>query len=227
MLAIIPARGGSKGLIRKNIKDFLGKPLIAYTIKEALKTKAISRLIVSTEDAEIAEIAEKYGAEVPFMRPVELATDSSLGIDVLKYTIERLEKEEGIKISEFMVLQATSPLRTHDDIDNSIKLFRDKNADSVFGFCRELHPISWHKYLTEEGKFENIFEDKITNRQDERASYFPNGAIFIYKRELLDKRVFYTQNSYAYIMDRDRSVDIDTQSDFEYAEYLMNKRNKE
>lgn len=223
MLAIIPARGGSKGLPGKNIKELNGKPLISYTIEAAKASQYISRIIISTDDEAIADLAVRCGAECPFMRPNFLAQDTSRAIDAFRYTIERLENEGGVKISEFIVLQPTSPLRTTQDIDSAIEIFQTKKADSVISYCAEHHPVRWHKYINGEGKFENIFEDKIGNRQEERVSYFPNGAVFVFKTELIDKEQYYTENSYAYIMDRKKSIDIDTLEDFEYVEFLMNK----
>lgn len=223
MLAIIPARGGSKGLPGKNIKLLHGKPLITYTIEAAKAAKFISRVIISTDDAEIAKVAIRYGAECPFMRPEFLATDEAKSIDVLKYTLARLEQENGSTINEFILLQPTSPLRTAEEIDEAITLFHEKNADSVISYCVEHHPIKWHKYVDENGKFESIFETTINNRQAERETYFPNGAIYVFKRELIDAEQYYTKNSYAYIMDRKKSIDIDTIDDFEYVEFLMSK----
>ncbi|MXS72240.1 acylneuraminate cytidylyltransferase family protein [Flavobacteriaceae bacterium W22] len=223
MIAIIPARGGSKGLPGKNIKLLNGKPLIAYTIEAAKQSKSITRIIVSTDDQNIADAALEYGAEIPFLRPSHLATDDALAIDVLKYTIERL-KEEQNSIEEFIVLQPTSPLRTPLNIDEAVNLFRGKNADSVISYCKEHHPIRWHKYITEEGKFENIFDDTLQNRQMEKPTYFPNGAIYIYKTEIINTGKYYTENSFAYIMERESSIDIDDIQDFEYAEFLLKKK---
>lgn len=224
MLAIIPARSGSKGLPGKNIKLLNGKPLIAYTIEAAKACKYISKIIISTDDDIIADIAVKFGAECPFMRPKALATDEARSIDVYKYTFNRLEREFGETITSFVVLQPTSPLRTAQDIDNAIEIFLKKNADSVISYCKEHHPIKWHKYITQEGKFENIFEDTIGNRQDERTSYFPNGAVYVFKKEVINTEKYFTENSYAYIMERQKSVDIDTIDDFEYAKFLLSKK---
>ncbi len=221
MIAVVPARGGSKGLPGKNIKDLLGKPMIAYTIKEALKSKYISEVIISTDCKEIEEVAIKYGAKSPFLRPEYLASDSAKAIDNYIYTIERLTKEFGYDIKEFVVLQPTSPLRKVEDIDGAIELFKDKNADSVVSYTEEHHPIEWHKYITEDGKFENIFEEKLLNRQEIKKSYFPNGAVFVFDYELIKQGKYYGDNSYAYIMPRVRSVDVDTMDDFKYIEFLM------
>jgi len=224
MIAIVPARGGSKGLPGKNIKYLLGKPMIAYTIEEALKSKDITEVIISTDCKEIEEVAIKYGAKSLFLRPEYLATDSAKAIDNYIYTIDRLNKEFGYDIKDFILLQPTSPLRTVQDIDKSIELFKDKNADSVVSYTEEHHPIEWHKYITEDGKFENIFEEKLLNRQEIKKSYFPNGAVFVFDYELIKQGKYYSDNSYAYIMPRFRSVDVDTMEDFKYIEFLLQER---
>ncbi|MCU8082689.1 cytidylyltransferase domain-containing protein [Shewanella sp. SM23] len=223
MLALIPARGGSKGLPGKNIKLLNGKPLIAYTIEAALNSSYISKVVVSTDDINIYEIALKYGAESTFLRPKELAEDNSLAIDNYKYTLDRLKTEFGYDIENFIVLQPTSPLRTVGDIDGAISLFYEKNADSVVSYCEEHHPISWHKYLKDNGCLEDIFDDGLKNRQEYKASIFPNGAIYVFKYSLINSGRYYSDYSYAYIMSRKTSVDIDTIDDFEYAEFLMVK----
>jgi len=124
------------------------------------------------------------------------------------------------------VLQPTSPLRKVEDIDSAIDIFRKKQADSVVSYTKANHPIEWHKYLTREGKFEDIFHEKFLNRQEHRCSYFPNGAIYVFNYELIKGRSYYSHNSYAYIMPRHRSVDIDTLEDFQYAEFLMSQKNE-
>lgn len=228
MIAIIPARGGSKGLPGKNIKLLNGIPLIAYTIKAALKAALISRVIVSTDDEEIANISKKYGAEVPFMRPKELSTDMATSIDVYKYTINKLEQEEGITINTFTILQPTSPLRECKQIDAAITLFNEKNGDSVISYCEEHHPIFWHKKIKDDATFENIFDDDyILNRQQIEKTFYPNGAIYVLKKKLLRMETYYTANSYGYIMNRNQSVDIDTLDDFEYAQFLINKESND
>lgn len=226
MIAIIPARGGSKGLPGKNIKLLNGKPMIAYTIEAALNAKGISRVIISTDDEEIAKIAKEYGAEVPFIRPKHLATDDSKAIDVYKYTIGELEKNDSNIITSFIVLQPTSPLRTAKNIEEAIDLFHIKKADNVISFCEEDHPIFWNKYITKEGKFEEIFSGNFTkNRQEIKRTYRPNGAIYIFSKKTLETQNYYSENTFAYIMDKKQSIDIDTIDDFEYAEFLLKKRN--
>lgn len=224
MIAIIPARGGSKGLPGKNIKLLNGKPLIAYAIEAALKSKHIDRVIVSTDDEEIARVSKQFGAEIPFMRPDFLASDTAQAVDNYIYTIDRLEKETNQLIDAFVVLQPTSPLRIAEDIDGAIELFHEKNADSVISYCPEAHPVTWHKYLDDEGRFVNIFDDNIRNRQANRVSYYPNGAVYVFRTSIIRERKYYTEKSYAYIMSRERSVDIDFIEDFEYAAFLLSRK---
>ena len=225
MIAIIPARVGSKGLPGKNIKLLNGKPLIAYTIEAAIASSHITKVIVSTDDKEIYATALKYGAQDTFLRPSELAQDTSLAIDSYLYTLERLEKEFNYDITNFIVLQPTSPLRTSTDIDNAIELFYKNKADSVISYCKEQHPISWHKYIEGDGKLTNIFPDSLNNRQDNVASYYPNGAIYVFKYQLIKQKKYYSDNTFSFLMPRNRSVDIDDLEDFEYAIFLMEKSN--
>lgn len=225
MLAIIPARGGSKGLPGKNIKNLCGKPLIQYTIDAALQSKSISQVVISTDSDEIAKVALECGAEVPFMRPESLATDTAKSVDAFKFTVEQLEKKDGQRIEDIIILQPTSPLRTSANIDEAVKLYKNSSADSVISFCKEQHSIFWHKYLSEEGLLVDIFEDNYSkNRQEIRTTYYPNGAIYILKTFLLNEDSFYTENTYPYLMDRLQSVDIDTMEDFLWAEFLLSKK---
>jgi len=222
MIAIIPARKGSKGLPNKNIKVLLGKPLIAYTIEAALEASQISEVYVSTDDQETADIAIKYGAKAPFLRPSELATDTSLAIDVYLYMIDKLEAMNCM-VEAFVVLQPTSPLRSAIDIDQAITLFNEKKADSVVSYVKESHPISWHKFIDENLHITPIFEEIINNRQDHLTSYYPNGAIYVFRTVIIKERKYYTTNSFAYIMSKQKSVDIDYLEDFDYVEFLMKK----
>jgi N-acylneuraminate cytidylyltransferase/CMP-N,N'-diacetyllegionaminic acid synthase len=220
MFAIIPARGGSKGLPGKNIKNFLGKPLISHTIEAALQSEYIQDVFVSTDDEKIREIALKFGAKDIGLRPKELASDDSKSIDVYNYTISLLENMNNSSIEDICILQPTSPLRNSHDIDSAIRIFNAKNADSVVSYTKEFHPIVWHKHIDEDGRLSSIFEDNLKNRQEEEPTYFPNGAVYIFKRALLRQGIYYTERSYAYVMPRERSVDIDTQQDFDYAKFL-------
>ena len=221
MIAVIPARSGSKGLPGKNIKILNGKPLIAYTIEAAKMAKSVDMIFLSTDSEEIKAIGEKYGAFCPLLRPSHLASDDSLAIDTYKYTVDMLECKFNKLVDSFIVLQPTSPLRTSNDIDSANKLFVEKKADSVMSYTEEDHPIFWHKYLDKEQKLKNIFPESIKNRQDYQKTYYPNGSIFVFSKKTIFQDKYYTDNSYAYIMPKERSVDIDTEIDFKFAEFLM------
>ncbi len=226
MIAIIPARGGSKGIPRKNIKLLGGKPLITYTIEAALQAKSVNRVFVSTEDLEIAEIAKKYGAEIAFMRPKKLATDASSATDVYIYTINQLEKILNKKIESFIALLPTSPLRTGSDIDRAVKIFVEKKADSVISVNEAPHPPSWFLKLNENGVLTPFFNKTMTmkNRQEEPKAFIPNGAIYVLRTSLIkNKRNYYTNKTYAYNLPSERSIDIDNPIDFAIAEMLINK----
>ena len=156
LLAIIPARGGSKRLPRKNILDLAGKPLIAWTIEAALNSKYIDRIVVSTDDQEIANISIKYGAEVPFLRPKSLATDDASSIDTVINVLGEVEIIN--QHYEYIVLlQPTSPLRTEIDIDKAIELLEKKSADSVISVCEVDHPSHWINTLPDDGNMQLFF----------------------------------------------------------------------
>jgi CMP-N,N'-diacetyllegionaminic acid synthase len=157
------------------------------------------------------------------LRPADLAQDNSLAIDNFIYTIDRISREGGTEIADFVVLQPTAPLRTADDIDAAVGIFRDKKADSVISYYPAPHPVQWHKIIDENGVLRSLLLEtsRLANRQQEQVSYLPNGAIFVFRLALLkDLGVYFTDKSYPYLMPAERSVDIDSLSDFQYAEYL-------
>jgi N-acylneuraminate cytidylyltransferase/CMP-N,N'-diacetyllegionaminic acid synthase len=204
----------------KNILEFGGKPLIFYTIEAAKRSTKINRIVLSTDDPLIAKIGKLYGAEVPFMRPSYLATDNSPVLDTLIYTVEKLNLEENTNISDFIVLQPTSPLRTSNDIDQAIDLFYAKKADSIISFCKSHRPIIWAKKIHNDGHFSDYIENKNPNETDD--AFFPNGAIYIIKYSFLKKRkTTFSEKSYPYIMPPERSFDIDTDFDFLQAELYL------
>lgn len=226
MLALIPARCGSKGIPKKNIKLLNGKPLIAHTIESAEKSRLVSKIICSTDCEEIADVAKEYGAEIPFLRPKKLAKDTSKAIDNYIYSIPKYEEYYNTKFEEFVVLQPTSPLRISEDIDNAISLFREKSADSIISFYEYDHPPTWAKKIDKNLKIKNYLPNPYEgcNRQEIPKAYMPNGAIFVFKYSILKKnKKYYTDKSHAYIMPQERSVDIDTMLDFEFAEFLIQK----
>jgi len=229
ILGLIPARGGSKGLPRKNIKILMGKPLIAWTIEQALASKYLDRVIVSTDDEEIATISKKYGAEIPFMRPKELATDEARGIDVILHTINWMEKND--KTYDLIILlQPTVPLRSSEDIDKAIELLFSKKAKGILSVCEVEHHPYWSNTLPEDGCMKDFVEAEIMNknRQELPTFYRLNGAIYIaYIEYLKAQNGFFGENSYAYIMPKERSIDIDNEIDFKLAELLMANRHNE
>jgi CMP-N,N'-diacetyllegionaminic acid synthase len=227
MIAIIPARKNSKGLPNKNIKLLSGIPLICHSIKTALKSNLIDRVIVSTEDNEIASIAKDCGAEVPFIRPANLANDTSKVIDTYLHVIDMITKENSIPIKSFVALLPTSPLRTSENIDQAIKIFNDKNADSVISVIEAPIPLQWHMHINDQEILKNYLPEfnVLKNRQEEKETYVPNGAIYVFRTEVLrSTRQYYTKKTYPYIMLREQSVDIDDLLDFEWAEFLLKKK---
>jgi len=226
ILAIIPARGGSRRLPGKNIRKLLGKPLIVWTIEQAKKSKYIDKLIVSTDDKAIAEISKKYGAEV-IKRPKILAIDRAKTIDVIFHLLSVLKKEK-YDPEIIVLLQPTSPLRTVKDIDNAIELFLKNKCESVISIYESGHSPYWSfkigkKYL------EPIFSRKYLKqmRQDLPRAYIPNGAIYISRPKVLLKyKSFYCKKILPYIMPAVRSIDIDNETDFKLAELLLKKQNE-
>ena len=227
VLAIIPARGGSKGLPRKNILELCGKPLIAWTIEEALRSRCISNLIVSTDDSEIKEVALKWGAKVPFTRPGSLSTDRAKVIPVLQHAVGFLE-EQGLVFDAVMMLQPTSPLRLAKDIEKSIAMMKDDDScSSVISVAEvgEYHPARM-KYFEEGVLIDPPFCEAYENqpRQELRPMYIRCGAIYLVKTSvLMEENSLKGRRSLGYVMPKERSVNIDTTFDFKLAEWLMSK----
>jgi CMP-N,N'-diacetyllegionaminic acid synthase len=226
IIGIIPARGGSKGIPRKNIKILAGKPLIAYTIEAALKSKYLDRVIVSTEDKEIAQISKKYGAEV-IKRPKKLATDTARIIDVIFYLLKILKREEKYIPEIVILLQPTSPLRTSNDIDKAIDIFLKNKCESVISVC-ETTPFLYLAFKIAKNYLRPIFSKKYftQRRQDLTKVYIPNGAIYISTpKNLLKYKGFYSKKTLPYIMPVSRSIDIDTREEFKIAEICLKNLN--
>lgn len=228
MLALIPARSGSKGLPDKNTLLLKNKPLIAYTIQAALASSAISRVVVNTDCQRIAEIAIEFGAEVPYLRSALLAKDDSKAIDVYKDAICRLKDFGFRQINSLCVLLPTCPLRTHLDIDNACGLFNETGVNSVVSYTKANHPIEWHKHIDAQLNLKEVpgFLD-TQNRQCYKETFYPNGAIYIFKTKLLMSNAYYDHTSKAYIMPQERSLDIDTAWDFELVEKILTKANND
>jgi CMP-N,N'-diacetyllegionaminic acid synthase len=222
VLAIIPARGGSKGVPRKNIKRVGGKPLIAWTIEEARKSVYIDRLIVSTEDEEIAEVARQYGCEVPFMRPIELAQDDTPGIDPALHAIRSLPPFDFV-----VLLQPTSPLRTVSDIDGAIEKCMANGASACVSVTLADKTPYWMYHLESDGRMNRVLAQSqtITRRQDAPEVYVLNGAVYVGETKTLQQyRSFLTEETIAYVMPNERSLDIDTAMDFVVVEAVLAQR---
>lgn len=226
IISIIPARGGSKGVPRKNIKQLLGKPLIAWTIEEAKSSKYIDRVVVSTDDEEIAEKSKKYGAEVPFLRPEELATDDAKTIDVILHALNWLKTREDYY--DFLVLlEPTSPLRDVEDIDKCIEILIDNpKAEAIVGVAKleSTHP-EFNVAINDEGfirKSDGTTDFKVLRRQDLEDVYFFEGSIYISEVETLkQKRTFYHKSTLGYVVPKYKSLEVDELCDFICIEALM------
>ena len=225
ILGLIPARSGSKGLPRKNIRPLSGKPLIAWTIEQALEGKYLDRVVVSTDDKEIAEISKKYGAEIPFIRPKELAEDNAKGIDVVLHTIDWFRENDKRKQYDLiMLLQPTSPFRVTEDINKAIKLLFLKEAKAIVSVCEVNHHSLWTNTLPKGGCMKDFIGKEIMNknRQELPVFYRLNGAIYLaYCKYLQKQKSFFGKKTFAFIMPKTRSVDIDNEVDLKLAEILM------
>ena len=218
VLAIIPARGGSKRLPRKNVLPLSEKPLIVWTIEAGLKSKCIDKVIVTSDDDEIQKISLEAGSKI-IKRPHKLAKDNSNLNDVIKHAINILEEQYDI----VMVLQPTSPLRKAEDIDNALEIMDQVKAPAAISVCKANKPLNWHFIVEENGALKPILQNKIiSNRQECESTYIPNGALYIAKTDYFtSKKTFYTDSTLAYIMPHERSVDIDNRMDFFTAEAII------
>jgi CMP-N-acetylneuraminic acid synthetase len=224
IVGLILARGGSKSIPRKNIKLLGGKPLIAWTIKVALQCNELSRVIVSTEDEQIAEVARQWGAEVPFIRPAELARDDSSSISAVLHAIHWMGENELFCPDYVMMLQPTSPFTTAEDIHQSIELARKHRAVAVVSVCEAEHHPYICKRIVEGGRLKDFVSTDIVylRRQDMPPAYALNGAIYLNQRELLlREQTFFPEGAIAYVMPRERSLDVDTMWDWYLAELIL------
>lgn len=220
---VIPARGGSKGIPHKNIVNLTGKPLIAYTIQAALKSKNSQRVIVSTDDVKIAEVAKSYGAEVPFLRPAELAKDDAPSLLVIQHAVKYVEENEGHKFDVVVVLQPTSPLRSKEYIDEAVEKLLRTGADSVVTVCEVKHHPFWS--FTAKGDNLYPFSKKgitIGKRQDLPEIYAVNGAVYALRRDVLfEQNSLYGKDTRAVVMPYEESLDIDNYFDLFIAEMML------
>ena len=233
ILAIIPARGGSKGVPRKNIIPLGGKPLIAYTIEVAGRSKLIDAAIVSTDDPEIAEVAREYGGDVPFLRPSELAMDNSPDIDYLKHALEWVETHRGWKPEILVILQPTMPFRTIEDVDNTLQFMLDQKCDSVRTLALPTHVTPYKMWFVEDhatGKMSPVlkteyFDELLTDvpRQKLKPAYWQPGIVIATRPEFVRKGKVFGPDLRGYVVDIKNCHDIDEPEDLEYAECLIKK----
>lgn len=224
ILAVIPARGGSKRLKNKNILELKEKPLIAWSIDEANQSKYIDKVLVSTDSDAIFEVAQKYGAYLPFKRPSHLAKDDTKSIDIVTHAINSLS-EVGEEFDEVIILQPTSPLRDVEDIDGAIEHFYKKDAVSVVSVCEVEHSPLWSNTLDENLSMIGFLDEQYNNSrsQDLPMYYRLNGAFYMSSVESVMKNntFFVDEKFYAYLMSQEHSVDIDTKLDFIIAQAIM------
>ena len=223
ILAIIPARGGSKGIKNKNIAALAGKPLLQWTIEAAKKSKYVDRIVLSSDDPEIQGIAELLGCEVPFTREAHLATDEASTIDVLVDVLERV-----VGFDVVVLLQPTSPLRTAEDIDSCLNLMMQDGAPSVVSLCEvEDHPALVVKFQNENQitPFLPHPSSQSLRRQDLPGAFRLNGAVYAAKIHwLFRERSFTAQGSVGFVMPKRRSIDIDDRDDLFTAEQLLSNQ---
>lgn len=225
VLGIIPARFNSKGIANKNIRKLNNKPLLAYTIEAALGAEKLTRILVSTDAEEIADIARTYGAEVPFLRPIELARDDTPMLPVIQHAVRFLEKNENYKADIIVTLQPTSPLRKASHIDEALEKLIATGADSIVSLCEVEHSPFWMKKIEDDRVF-NFVEGSATHtrRQDLPKLYRLNGAIYVtrYNVLMIENKIL-GDDTRAISMNQKDSIDIDTELNFELAELLLKK----
>lgn len=218
ILALITARGGSKGIPGKNIADLGGKPLIAWTIEAALQSKIIDRLILSTDDTKIADVAREYGSEVPFLRPAELAGDEASSVDVVLHALEQLHQE----YDYLLLLQPTSPFRTASHIDQAVTYGLDKDSPLTVSVSASKKSPELFFYKDEEGGLDAVIKGQtISRRQDARPTYYYNGAFYLVDINYFRKvKSFKTEEAVGVELEAFVDVDIDEPADLEYARYI-------
>lgn len=224
ILGLIPARGGSKGIKNKNVVDLCGKPLIAYTIEAARNSSYIDNIVVTTDSENIAEVSKKWGGEVPFLRPKELAEDTSTTLEAVLHAIKILENN-GQQFDVLVLLQPTSPLRTAEDIDNAIRIFFEKDRQSVVGVSEVAdHPILV-RTIGKKGKLEKLLSLNSTCRRQDMPKYYRvNGSLYVNNIANLNLDTSFNDNEIPYVMDKDHSADIDEIQDLYMVEYYLKNK---
>lgn len=228
VLGLITARGQSKSIPRKNIAPLAGRPLLAYTCEAAKTSASLSRVVLSTDDEEIARVGRDYGAETPFLRPLELAGDATPSIDVALHALQWLADREGWKADALVLLQPTSPLRTSRHIDEAFQIWRENGADTVVSVMETPHRFSPFSIMKlQDGCLKDFWDQPLPfdrfRRQNHPRLYARNGPAVLISRSsvLFEKKSFYGERVYPYVMDEKSSVDIDTLFDLHMAEWLL------
>ena len=223
LLAVIPSRGGSKGIPRKNIKPLAGKPLLGWTIDAAKQASCVDRVVLSTEDEEIATVGRELGAEVPFMRPAELAADDTPGIAPVLHIIKQLPEFDWV-----LLLQPTSPLRIAEDIEGIVEFCLSRAGTSAVSVCEVAKHPYWMYKRDKSDRLQPLMTSapEITRRQDLPPAYALNGELYLSRTDrLLESGSFIDQETLCYVMPSDRSVDLDTPQDWLWVEHIIEQRN--
>jgi CMP-N-acetylneuraminic acid synthetase len=228
VLFVITARGGSKGVPGKNIRVLGGMPLIAYKIIAAKKCQYESRIIVSTDDEDIAEIAKKYGAEVPFVRPAELATDSASSADVVLHAMNWVNENSNETYDYVCLLEPSSPFASYKDLNEALRLIEENDADTLLGMKEADVTTNFIHSLDKDGRLSKFYyaikDLKSIRRQDQEKEYTMNGCMYIARWEYFMKnKLFHSENSIPYIMPEEHSIEIDTMLDYEFACRIVEK----
>lgn len=228
VLGVIPARGGSKGLPGKNTKDLCGKPLIAWSILAGLQSKVVSRLVVSTDSEEIAKVARNYGADVPFMRPAELARDDSPSAGVILHALDYF-KTAGEEFDFVMMIEPTSPLRTAEDLDRAMEvLWKEKDADAIVGVARTESQNPAFLLKMDDRGFIQGYENKtikVLRRQDIASVYYLEGSVYISRvGTFREKSSFYHEKTLGFEFPKWKALEIDDIDDFIMVEALMRSK---
>ena len=231
ILGLIPARGGSKGIPHKNIVPLLGRPLLAYSCEAALASRQLSRVIISTDDLQIAEVAREHGVEVPFMRPDELALDDTLALPVVQHAVQWLEEKEGYSPDAVMILQPTSPLRQAKHIDGAVEVMNRTVADTVVSVVEVPHQYSPVSLMSVDDRGRLVSYQSgpmVLRRQDKPLLYARNGpaVLLVQRTTLIEQDTLYGANTQPYLMDEIDSFDVDTKNDLIIIEALMKQRRK-
>jgi len=228
ILCTICARGGSKGIKNKNIRELCGKPLISYTIEQAKNSNLFDHIVISTDSDDIAAIAKKYGGEVFFKRSVEMASDTAGKLDVIRDAFIRSEEYYNRVFDYLIDLDATSPLRNVADITNSFNQFKKDNNDNLItAMPSRRSPYFNIVEQSEDGKvyLSKKLDNAIVRRQDAPKTYDMNASIYIWKREaILNENTLFLENTGLYVMPEERSIDIDSELDFKFVEFLMKEK---